>query len=137
MALKSRKFVITFNPSWGAKTKATGSSLSSAAVSWLSPSGSVYSTVTFLKAVICIPISRPAASQVFGSTLYVTTHTTADDGFFVAEDANIALIEFVKNDQEPFESGMLLNMGQWLSIPFVLAGCWFVWRAQRKGAISN
>ena len=47
------------------------------------------------------------------------------------------LIEFVKNDQEPFEAGMLLNMGQWLSIPFVLAGCWFVWRAQRKGAISN
>lgn len=33
-------------------------------------------------------------------------------------------IEFVKNDQEPFEAGMMLNMGQWLSIPFVLAGCW-------------
>ena len=33
-------------------------------------------------------------------------------------------IEFVKNDQEePFEADMMLNMGQWLSIPFVLAGC--------------
>lgn len=38
-------------------------------------------------------------------------------------------IEFVKNDQEAFEADMVLNMGQWLSIPFVLAGCYFVWRA--------
>lgn len=42
------------------------------------------------------------------------------------------LIEFVKNNQEAFEADMALNMGQWLSIPFVLAGCWFVWRAQVK-----
>ena len=42
-----------------------------------------------------------------GSTLYVTTHTTDDNGFFVAEDANIALIEFVKNKQEvTFETGV-------------------------------
>ena len=32
------------------------------------------------------------------------------------------LIEFIKNDQVDFESGMLLNMGQLLSIPFVVAG---------------
>ncbi len=32
------------------------------------------------------------------------------------------LIEFVKNDQVGFESGMKLNMGQLLSIPFILAG---------------
>lgn len=32
------------------------------------------------------------------------------------------LIEFVKNDQVGFESGMKLNMGQILSIPFILAG---------------
>ncbi len=38
-------------------------------------------------------------------------------------------IEFVKNDQEAFEADMVLNMGQWLSIPFVLAGCYFVWKA--------
>jgi prolipoprotein diacylglyceryltransferase len=31
-------------------------------------------------------------------------------------------IEFVKNDQVAFESGMSLNMGQWLSLPFILAG---------------
>jgi prolipoprotein diacylglyceryltransferase len=32
------------------------------------------------------------------------------------------IIEFFKNDQSAFESGMILNMGQLLSIPFVLAG---------------
>lgn len=31
-------------------------------------------------------------------------------------------IEFIKNDQVAFEANMTLNMGQWLSIPFVLAG---------------
>ncbi|MDO5017214.1 MAG: prolipoprotein diacylglyceryl transferase [Porphyromonas sp.] len=32
------------------------------------------------------------------------------------------LIEFVKNDQVDFEAGMTLNMGQWLSVPFILLG---------------
>ena len=32
------------------------------------------------------------------------------------------LIEFVKNDQVPFEAAMKFNMGQWLSMPFILAG---------------
>jgi prolipoprotein diacylglyceryltransferase len=41
-------------------------------------------------------------------------------------------IEFLKNDQEEFEASMLINMGQVLSIPFVLAGCWFVYRALQK-----
>ena len=41
-------------------------------------------------------------------------------------------IEFLKNNQEDFEAGMILNMGQLLSIPFVLAGCYFVWRALTK-----
>ncbi|MDR1259695.1 MAG: prolipoprotein diacylglyceryl transferase [Tannerellaceae bacterium] len=41
-------------------------------------------------------------------------------------------IEFLKNDQEEFEANMLLNMGQLLSIPFVLAGLYFVWRALNK-----
>ena len=31
-------------------------------------------------------------------------------------------VEFIKIDQVVFESGMILNMGQWLSIPFVLFG---------------
>ncbi|MPQ47108.1 prolipoprotein diacylglyceryl transferase [Marinifilum sp. N1E240] len=35
-------------------------------------------------------------------------------------------IEFIKENQEAFEEGMSLNMGQWLSIPFVLMGAYFV-----------
>ncbi|WP_085535475.1 prolipoprotein diacylglyceryl transferase [Massilibacteroides vaginae] len=38
-------------------------------------------------------------------------------------------IEFLKNDQETFEADMMLNMGQLLSIPFVILGCWSIWRA--------
>lgn len=41
-------------------------------------------------------------------------------------------IEFLKNDQVGFEAGMTLNMGQWLSLPFVAAGAWFAWRAMRN-----
>lgn len=32
------------------------------------------------------------------------------------------LVEFVKNDQVGFEESMTLNMGQWLSIPFMIIG---------------
>jgi prolipoprotein diacylglyceryl transferase len=45
-------------------------------------------------------------------------------------------IEFLKNNQEDFEATMTLNMGQWLSIPFVLAGIWFVYRALRKNKLQ-
>jgi prolipoprotein diacylglyceryltransferase len=31
-------------------------------------------------------------------------------------------IEFLKEVQVPFEAAMKLNMGQWLSIPFILLG---------------
>lgn len=31
-------------------------------------------------------------------------------------------VEYVKEDQVAFEAGMTLNMGQWLSIPFIVAG---------------
>lgn len=32
------------------------------------------------------------------------------------------LIEFVKEEQVDFEKGMVLDMGQWLSVPFILTG---------------
>jgi len=41
-------------------------------------------------------------------------------------------IEFIKNDQESFESGMLINMGQILSIPFVVLGLWLIIRGQKR-----
>ena len=52
--------------------------------------------------------------------------------FMICIFASRFFIEFMKNDQEEFEAGMILNMGQLLSIPFVLAGCFFVWRALKK-----
>jgi len=42
------------------------------------------------------------------------------------------LIEFVKEDQVGFEEGMTLNMGQLLSIPFILIGIGFMIYGQRR-----
>ncbi|MDR0429429.1 MAG: prolipoprotein diacylglyceryl transferase [Tannerellaceae bacterium] len=42
------------------------------------------------------------------------------------------LIEFIKDTQVDFEANMALNMGQWLSIPFIITGIYFVWRAMQK-----
>lgn len=36
-------------------------------------------------------------------------------------------VEYVKEDQVPFEAAMKLNMGQWLSIPFVITGVVLLW----------
>lgn len=41
------------------------------------------------------------------------------------------LIEFVKNDQVDFEAGMALNMGQLLSLPFIIGGFTIAWLAYK------
>ncbi len=41
-------------------------------------------------------------------------------------------IENLKADQVSFESGMTLNMGQWLSIPLVLVGLYFIFTSSKK-----
>ena len=41
------------------------------------------------------------------------------------------LIEFTKDIQEPFEAGMMLNMGQLLSIPFIIIGIVCMTRKKR------
>jgi prolipoprotein diacylglyceryl transferase len=42
-------------------------------------------------------------------------------------------IEFLKEVQVDFEKGMVLDMGQWLSVPFVLAGVFFlIWSFYNK-----
>ncbi|MDD3322411.1 MAG: prolipoprotein diacylglyceryl transferase [Paludibacter sp.] len=46
-------------------------------------------------------------------------------------------LEFIKLNQEAFESGMILNMGQVLSIPFIVWGIWLLIRSNKKqNAIS-
>lgn len=47
------------------------------------------------------------------------------------------LIEFIKNDQESFESGMLLNMGQILSIPFILWGIWLIYNSFKVKTVKK
>ena len=41
-------------------------------------------------------------------------------------------VEFVKENQSPFEQGMILDMGQLLSIPFVIAGLYFMFRKRKE-----
>ncbi|MCR5313343.1 MAG: prolipoprotein diacylglyceryl transferase [Bacteroidaceae bacterium] len=41
-------------------------------------------------------------------------------------------IEFLKKEQVDFEQGMILDMGQILSIPFCILGTWLMWRASKQ-----
>jgi prolipoprotein diacylglyceryltransferase len=42
------------------------------------------------------------------------------------------MIEFVKANQAPFEQSMILNMGQLLSIPFIVAGFTVIYLSAKK-----
>ena len=46
------------------------------------------------------------------------------------------LIEFVKEEQVDFEKGMTLDMGQWLSVPFIIGGIVLV-VLSHKGVIKE
>lgn len=56
--------------------------------------------------------------------------------FFIGVFLPRIIIEFVKNPQEEFERDMLLNMGQILSVPFVLAGILLVYRALTRPKLN-
>jgi prolipoprotein diacylglyceryl transferase len=45
-------------------------------------------------------------------------------------------VEFIKENQEAFEAGMALNMGQILSIPFILAGGYLMYRALKNPPVK-
>lgn len=79
-------------------------------------------------------------------SLYRYTKLARKEGFiFGAALVGIFLprffIEFIKIDQVAFEQGMTLNMGQWLSLPFVLIGiafmAWALWRGERQPAVEK
>lgn len=64
---------------------------------------------------------------VVSFVFYRKRHMVVRDGFMfasfmIAMFCARFLIEFVKNDQVAFEAGLKLNMGQLLSLPFILAG---------------
>jgi len=52
--------------------------------------------------------------------------------FFLLIFATRFFIEFVKENQELFEENMVLNMGQWLSVPFIIAGVYLIVRAKNR-----
>ncbi len=52
--------------------------------------------------------------------------------FFILVFGVRFFIEFLKEPQVGFEHTMTLNMGQWLSVPFVLAGAAGLWFFSRK-----
>ena len=64
-------------------------------------------------------------------TIYKTNNIKLGNGFLFGLTITLIfimriLIEFIKINQVDFEKGMSLNMGQILSIPFVLLGLYFV-----------
>lgn len=64
-------------------------------------------------------------------TIYKTKNIQLGNGFFFGLAITLifimrVLIEFVKINQVEFEEGMELNMGQILSIPFIIIGIYFV-----------
>ena len=53
-------------------------------------------------------------------------------GIFISRQ----IIEMIKNPQSDFEVEMTFNMGQWLSVPFILLGAFLVIRALKKGHVE-
>ena len=47
------------------------------------------------------------------------------------------MLEFIKNSQEAFEADMLLNMGQILSLPFIVWGIWLIYRSLKTPLLQN
>ena len=52
--------------------------------------------------------------------------------FLIVVFGSRILIEFIKNPQVEFETSMTLDMGQWLSIPFFIAGIYFVIKSLQR-----
>lgn len=83
---------------------------------------------------------------VFGITMYLYYNTNAKDRKGLITGVGIFVIflfrffiEFVKNVQVEEEYSMIestgLNLGQWLSIPFIIWGLWLIINAVRKPAV--
>ena len=75
-------------------------------------------------------------------TFYRKNYTKVRDGFIFGVFMIMLFsarffIEFVKNDQVGFESGMTLNMGQWLSLPFIIAGVLMIIWTKNKPRYFN
>ena len=75
-------------------------------------------------------------------TIYKTKNIKLGNGFLFGLAITLIftmriLIEFLKMNQVEFENGMKLNMGQILSIPFVLIGLFFMMKNSMKKKIAS
>jgi prolipoprotein diacylglyceryl transferase len=102
----------------------------------------------FVKASIYEPLAPRHPAQLyealcylasFGVLMYMYWKTNAKEYagrligiFFMLIFTARFFIEFIKENQEAFEEGMALNMGQWLSIPFVLLGAFLAYKSFMK-----
>ena len=87
---------------------------------------------------ICLPTVARHPTQLYESLSYILifvalflfyrkSYMKVRDGFIFGVFMILLFsarffIEFVKNDQVAFEAGMQFNMGQLLSLPFIIAG---------------
>ena len=67
------------------------------------------------------------------ATLYAKGYKREKAGFYLGFSTLLIMsfrfcIEWIKMPQELFEEGMRLNMGQWLSIPYILFGLYLMFR---------
>jgi len=99
----------------------------------------------FVRASIYEPLAPRHPAQLyeaicylfsFGILMYMYWKTNAKEfagrligAFFMLIFTARFFIEFIKENQEAFEEGMTLNMGQWLSIPFILLGAYLLVRS--------
>lgn len=79
----------------------------------------LYEALFYLLTFVAIMIVYKRFPQRVGKGFYFGLCLTAIFTFRI-------LVEFLKADQEAFEAGMLLNMGQILSIPLVIIGIYFM-----------
>ena len=84
----------------------------------------LYESITYLIVFIAIIFIYKKYNCKLGSGLFAgfTLSTIFTFRFFV---------EYIKEVQVDFENGMFMNMGQILSIPLIIAGCYLIFRSTR------
>lgn len=80
----------------------------------------------------------------FGVLMFLYWKTNAKDkkgflfgAFLILIFAARFFLEFFKENQEAFEDTMRLNMGQWLSVPFVLVGIVMLWYSRKPKLVTE
>lgn len=81
---------------------------------------------------------------IFGLLMYMYWRTDAREKlgllfgtFLILAFSGRFLLEFLKENQEAFEEGMAINMGQILSIPFLLLGVYLVYAAIKRPIVQE